>query len=224
MRLGPTKLRTHTQEDSATRTSPSGHDSRRGPAARRWSGSRSTSWKTLGALGGLSPRRHVGAVRRVRLSQTAPVSGGSAAASALRAPAPACSAWLRRFPCVCSRQPACLALLARMSAAASGLSVARISSMALRPSPRRWERAVRLRCVTVRPTGRAGGGHRRCRSDAPRPRFPALGRWSRAAPRPLRGPATCAGRSGPKSTRTTTCGPSRPRTDQGEAGAPCPPD
>ena len=74
MRLGPTKLRT--QEDSATRTSPSGHDSRRGPAARRWSGSRSTSWKTLGALGGLSPRRHLGAVRRVRLSQTAPVSGG----------------------------------------------------------------------------------------------------------------------------------------------------
>ena len=41
---------------------------------------------------------------------------------------------------------ACLALLARMSAPALGLSVARISPMVLRSSPRRWERAVRLRC------------------------------------------------------------------------------
>ena len=42
--------------------------------------------------------------------------------------------------------PACPALLACMSAPEVGLSVARISPLVPRPSPRRWEFAVRLRC------------------------------------------------------------------------------
>ena len=54
--------------------------------------------------------------------------------------------------------PACLGLLARMSPAL-GLSVARISPMALCPSPRRWVRAVRLRCRPPNGTCRGMNPH-----------------------------------------------------------------